>query len=78
MGGGSDLTLAAPFPEDPEDPVDTLDPLDPVASSKHSLFIKSVVTFDPGGHSGVIFFLTFFDPSHADCFLLDPNLGNPP
>ena len=37
MGGGSDLTLAAPFPEDP------LDPVDPAASSKNAVFIVRVV-----------------------------------
>ena len=40
MGGGSDLTLAAPFPEDPADPVD---PADPAASSKNAVFIVRVV-----------------------------------
>ena len=37
MGGGSDLTLAAPFPEDPADPAD------PAASSKNAVFIVRVV-----------------------------------
>ena len=32
MGGGSDLTLVAPFPLDPVDLVDLLDPLDPVVN----------------------------------------------
>ena len=40
MGGGSDLTLAAPFPEDPEDPPD---PPDPRANSKNAVFIVRVV-----------------------------------
>ena len=40
MGGGSDLTLAAPFPEDPADPPD---PVDPAASSKNAVFIVRVV-----------------------------------
>ena len=37
MGGGSDLTLAAPFPDDPADPAD------PAASSKNAVFIVRVV-----------------------------------
>ena len=37
MGGGSDLTLAAPFPLDPADPAD------PAASSKNAVFIVRVV-----------------------------------
>ena len=37
MGGGSDLTLAAPFPEDPADPAD------PAANSKNAVFIVRVV-----------------------------------
>ena len=40
MGGGSDLKLAAPFPEDPPDPAD---PADPAASSKNAVFIVRVV-----------------------------------
>ena len=40
MGGGSDLTLAAPFPEDPPDPAD---PADPAANSKNAVFIVRVV-----------------------------------
>ena len=34
MGGGSDLTLAAPFPPDPADPA---------ANSKNAVFIVRVV-----------------------------------
>ena len=37
MEGGSDLTLAAPFPPDPADPAD------PAASSKNAVFIVRVV-----------------------------------
>ena len=40
MGGGSGLTLAAPFPADPVDPAD---PADPVTSSKKAVFIVRVV-----------------------------------
>ena len=40
MEGGSDLTLAAPFPPDPPDPAD---PADPAASSKNAVFIVRVV-----------------------------------
>ncbi len=43
MGGGSDLTLAAPFPEYPADPADPADPPDPAASSKNAVFIVRVV-----------------------------------
>ena len=41
MGGGSDLTLAAPFPDDPLDPVD---PVDPDMNSKNAVFIVRVVS----------------------------------
>ena len=43
MGGGSDLALAAPFPEDP------LDPADPAMSSKNGVFIERVVTLTLAG-----------------------------
>ena len=56
VGGGSGLTLAAPFPEHPVDPVDPVDPLDPAMSSQNGVFIERVVTFDTGGHSRVMFF----------------------
>ena len=46
MGGGSDPTLAAPFPEDPADPAD---PVDPAASSKNAVFIVRVVIFGLDG-----------------------------
>ena len=46
MGGGSDLTLAAPFPDDPADPVD---PADPAASSQNGVFKKRVVTLGLDG-----------------------------
>ena len=36
MEGGSDLTLAAPFPPDPADPAD------PAANSKNAVFIVRV------------------------------------
>ena len=43
MGGGSGLTLAAPFPEDP------VDPLDPVMNSKNAVFIVRVVNLGQNG-----------------------------
>ena len=43
MGGGSDLTLAAPFPLDPADPADQAVPLDPAPNSKNTVFIVRVV-----------------------------------
>ena len=46
MGGGSDLTLAAPFPPDPPDPAD---PADPRMSSKNAVFIVRVVIFGLDG-----------------------------
>ncbi len=46
MGGGSDLTLAAPFPADPADPAD---PPDPVDCSKIGDFIERVVIFGLDG-----------------------------
>ena len=46
MGGGSDLTLAAPFPADPVDPPD---PVDPRMNSKNAIFIVRVVIFGLDG-----------------------------
>ena len=43
MGGGSDLTLAAPFPDDPADPAD------PLANSKSVVFIVRVVNLGQNG-----------------------------
>ena len=45
MGGGSDLTLAAPFPEDPPDPAD------PAANSKNVVLIVKVDILGLGGAS---------------------------
>ena len=59
MGGGSDLTLAAPFPDDPLDPVDLLDPLDPDMNSKNAVFIVRVVSLGQNGALALCFFLTF-------------------
>ena len=53
MGGGSDLTLAAPFPDDPPDPPD---PVDPVTSSKNAVFIVRVVIFGLDGAPALCFF----------------------
>ena len=52
MGGGSDLTLAAPFPADPADP---LDPVDPVVSSKNAVFIVRVVILGLDGALALCF-----------------------
>ena len=59
MGGGSDLTLAAPFPDDPVDPVDPADPADPVdpdMNSKNAVFIVRVVNFGKNGALALCFF----------------------
>ena len=58
MGGGSDLTLAAPFPDDPVDPVD------PVMSSKIAVFIVRVVSLGKNGALALCFFDFFKDISH--------------
>ena len=51
MAGGSDLTLAAPFPDDPADPAD------PDTNSKIAVFIVRVVSL---GQNGALV-LCFFD-----------------
>ena len=53
MGGGSDLTLAAPFPDDPADPVDSVDP---EMNSKNAVFIVSVVSLGQNGALALGFF----------------------
>ena len=58
MGGGSDLTLAAPFPEDPADPADPADPLEPDMNSKNDVFIVRVVNLGQNGALALCF-LTF-------------------
>ena len=55
VGGGSDLTLAAPFP---------LDPLDPVMNSKIAVFIVRVVRLGQNGALALCFFDFFKDVSH--------------
>ena len=50
MGGGSDLTLAAPFPDDP------LDPVDPLMSSKIAVVIVRVVSLDQNRALALCFF----------------------
>ena len=60
MEGGSDLTLAAPFPDDPLDPAD---PADPVMSSKIAVFVVRVVSLGQNGALALCF-LTFKDVSH--------------
>ena len=52
MGGGSDLTLAAPFPDDP---------VDPVANSKNAVFIVRVVSLGQNGALALCFFDFFKD-----------------
>ena len=72
MGGGSDLTLAAPFPDDPLDPVD---PLDPDMNSKNAVFIVRVVSL---GQNGALA-LCFFDFLRTHCtkhLLLGPKSQN--
>ena len=61
MGGGSDLTLAAPFPDDPLDPLDPVDPVDPDANSKKAIFIVRVVIFGLDGAPALCFFDFFKD-----------------
>ena len=51
MGGGSGLTLAAPFPDDPVDP---LDPEDPDMNSKNAVFIVRAVNL--GQNGALVFF----------------------
>ena len=63
MGGGSDLTLAAPFPDDP------LDPLDPEMNSKNVVFIVRVVNLGQNGALALCFFDFFIQP-HAKHLLL--------
>ena len=53
---GSDLTLAAPFPDDPVDPLDPLDPLDPDMNSKNVVFIVRVVNLGQNGALALCFF----------------------
>ena len=55
MGGGSDLTLAAPFPDDP---------LDPLMSSKNAVFIVRVVSLGQNDALALCFFDFFKDVSH--------------
>ena len=69
MEGGSDLTLAAPFPDDP------VDPLDPLTSSKNAVFIVRVVSL---GQNGILA-LCFFDFLRTYCtkhLLLGPKSQN--
>ena len=54
MGGGSDLTLAAPFPDDP------LDPVDPVMNSKNAVSIVRVVNLGQNGALALCFFVFLF------------------
>ena len=53
MGGGSDLTLAAPFPDDPLDP---MDPVDPVMNSKIAVVVVRVVSLGQNGALALCFF----------------------
>ena len=58
MGGGSDLTLAAPFPLDP------VDPLDPLMKSKNAVFIIRVVSLGQNGALALCLFDFFKDVLH--------------
>ena len=51
MGGGSDLMLAAPFPQDP------VDPLDPDMNSQNAVFIVRVVNLGQNGALALCFFI---------------------
>ena len=55
MEGGSDLTLAAPFPDDPDDP------LDPDMNSKNAVFIVKVISLGQNGALALCFFDLFKD-----------------
>ena len=69
MGGGSDLTLAAPFPLDPVDPLDLVDP---VMNSKNAVFIVRVVSLGQNGALALccFYFLRTYCTKHL---LLGPN-----
>ena len=58
MGGGSDLTLAAPFPDDPVDPVD------PLMNSKNAVFIVRVVSLGQNGALALCYFDFLKDVLH--------------
>ena len=55
MEGGSDLTLAAPFPDHPDDP------LDPDMNSKNAVFIVKVISLGQNGALALCFFDLFKD-----------------
>ena len=80
MGGGSDLTLATPFPYDPldpVDPVDPLDPLDPEMNSKNAVFIVRVAILGQNGALALCFFLNIFLRTYCTKhLLLGPNSQN--
>ena len=63
MGGGSDLTVAAPFPEDP------------AANSKNAVFIVRVDILGLDGALALCF-LTFFIQPRVNHLLLGPNTQN--
>ena len=58
MGGGSGLTLAAPFPDDPVDPVD------PDMNSKNAVFIVRVVNLGQNAALALCLFDFFKDALH--------------
>ena len=70
MGGGSDLTLAAPFPDDPLDP---LDPLDPDMNSKNAVFIVRVVSLGQNDALALCFFGLFKGRIVRNTYFWDPN-----
>ena len=51
MGGGSDLTLAASFPDDP---------VDPLMNSQNSVFIVRVANLGQNGALALCFFVLLF------------------
>ena len=73
MGGGSDLTLAAPFPDDPVDPVD---PLDPDMNSQNVVFIVRVVSLGQSGALALCCFLICLRTYCTKHLLLGPKSEN--
>ena len=71
MEGGSDLTVAAPFPLYP------LDPLDPLMNSKNVVFIVRVVILGLDGALALcFFFFHFFIQPRVNHLLLGPKTQN--
>ena len=64
MGGGSDLTLAAPFPDDP---------LDPEMNSKNVVFIVRVIILGLDGAPALCFF-DFFHTASCETPTFGPRI----